>query len=207
MSSHFKWYPSSEEVVIPWNARYQFPSQANKSTKTTPRIPPKNGAIFTPGNVIRLEFPAQGYVNPANTTLQFDVALFPFKTPTPTTAPETTLRFQNNIQSVFSRVRLLYGATPLEDIINYNIIVRMLTEWSSTNHLQSIDQTAIAEGIGGTIYGNSGRLDFVTPAYVGAGGAAAVTVNSLPNCMGPVNVRQTIIQGIAAESNETSFYT
>lgn len=60
MSAHFKWYPSSEEVIVPWNARYAFPSQANKSVKTTPRIPPKNGAVFSPGQVIRLEFPAQG---------------------------------------------------------------------------------------------------------------------------------------------------
>ncbi len=60
MASHFKWYPSSEEVIIPWNARYSYPSQANKAVKMTPRIPPKNGATFNPGNVIRLEFPAQG---------------------------------------------------------------------------------------------------------------------------------------------------
>lgn len=32
----------------------------------TPRIPPKNASEFKPGNVIRLEFPAQGYVNPGN---------------------------------------------------------------------------------------------------------------------------------------------
>lgn len=44
-------------------AQYAFPSQANKSVKMTPRIPPKNGFVFTPGNVIRLEFPAQGYVS------------------------------------------------------------------------------------------------------------------------------------------------
>lgn len=25
----------------------------------TPRIPPKNAQVFSPGNVIRLEFPAQ----------------------------------------------------------------------------------------------------------------------------------------------------
>lgn len=30
------------------------------------------------------------------------------------------VRFENNIQSIFQRVRLLYGATPLEDIIDYN---------------------------------------------------------------------------------------
>ena len=60
MATHFKWYPASEEVIIPWNARYSFPSQANKAEKMTPRIPPKNGGAFTPGQVIRLEFPAQG---------------------------------------------------------------------------------------------------------------------------------------------------
>jgi hypothetical protein len=59
MASHFKWYPSSSEVTVPWNARYSFPSQANKAVKMTPRIPPKNAADFGPGGQIRLEFPAQ----------------------------------------------------------------------------------------------------------------------------------------------------
>ena len=27
----------------------------------TPRIPPKNGGLFSPGQVIRVEFPAQGF--------------------------------------------------------------------------------------------------------------------------------------------------
>jgi len=75
MSAHYKWYPSEAEVIVPWNARYSFPSQANKAVKMTPRIPPKNGGTFSPGQVIRLEFPAQGYVNPNNTTLSFDVTL------------------------------------------------------------------------------------------------------------------------------------
>lgn len=144
MSSHFKWYPSSEEVVVPWNARYSFPSQANKAVKITPRIPPKSGASFAPGQVIRLEFPAQGYVNPLNTTLEFDVTLYGHVTGT-----DQIVRFQNNIQSIFSRVRLLYGATPLEDMINYNVIVRSLTEWTATNQHMTMDQTSIAEGIGG----------------------------------------------------------
>jgi hypothetical protein len=145
MSSHFKWYPASEEVVVPWNARYSFPSQANKAVKITPRIPPKNGSVFNPGQVVRLEFPAQGYVNPLNTTLEFDVTLYTF-------AASTTagiMRFQNNIQSIFNRVRLLYGATPLEDMINYNVIVRGLTEWTATNTHNTMDQTSVAEGIGG----------------------------------------------------------
>lgn len=140
MASHFKWYPAAEDVIVPWNARYSYPSLANKAQKMTPRLPPKNGAFFTPGSVIRLEFPAQGYVNPSNTTLEFDVVIT-----SDGSAYEQT-RIQNNVQSLFSRVRLLYGATPIEDIINYNQIVRSLTEWTGTSQY-FIDQTSIAEGI------------------------------------------------------------
>ena len=175
MASHFKWYPSSEEIVVPWNARYSFPSQANKAVKMTPRIPPKSGQTFAPGQIIRLEFPAQGYVNPANTTLEFDVTLVG---PVVAAPQSYTLRFQNNIQSIFQRVRLLYGATPLEDMLNYNVIVRCLTEWTSTNQTNSMDQTSIGEGIGGAIVG--------------------IDANSNS---GIVNVRQRYIQGIEIGAN------
>ncbi len=177
MSAHFKWYPASEEVVVPWNARYSFPSQSNKAVKITPRIPPKNGAVFSPGQVIRLEFPAQGYVNPLNTTLEFDVTLYGVG------AATQAARFENNIQSIFNRVRLLYGATPLEDMINYNVIVRSLTEWTATNQHMTMDQTSIAEGIGGVV---------VAPDGVGA--------------FGLCNTRQKYIQGVSLSSGtSTSF--
>ena len=169
MSSHFKWYPSSEDVTVPWNARYSFPSQSNKAEKMTPRIPPKNGAVFGPGGTILLEFPAQGYVNPLNTTIEFDVALQSYGTPA-----STSVRFENNIQSIFSRVRLLYGGTPLEDILNYNQIVRCLTTWTSTSQMV-MDQTSVAEGVGGAVIG----FDVATVPVAGM-----------------VNVRQKYIQGI-----------
>lgn len=177
MSAHFKWYPSSEEVVVPWNARYSFPSQSNKAVKITPRIPPKNGSTFTPGQVMRFEFPAQGYVNPINTTLEFDVVLTSGNGPANAGA---LIRFENNIQSLFNRVRLLYGATPLEDMINYNQIVRSLTEWTSTNQNNTIDQVSITEGIGGVTQGvdNNGNS-------------------------GQVNVRQNYVQGIDLITNST----
>lgn len=181
MASHFKWYPSSEEIVVPWNARYAFPSQANKAVKMTPRIPPKAGQTFAPGQIIRLEFPAQGYVNPTNTTLEFDVTLVG-----PTFTGGTgyySTRFQNNIQSIFQRVRILYGATPLEDLLNYNVIVRCLTEWTSTNQTNSIDQTSIAEGIGGAM--------FSTDANLGGGN------------VGILSVRQNYIQGLEVNSVTT----
>lgn len=177
MSAHFKWYPASEEVIVPWNARYSFPSQANKAVKITPRIPPKNGAAFAPGQVIRVEFPAQGYINPLNTTLEFDVTLYGY-----TSAVSQQVRFQNNIQSIFNRVRLLYGATPLEDMINYNVIVRALTEWTATDQHMTMDQTSIAEGIGGVVM---------------------ATDSSAAGYWGPVNVRQKYVQGISTTTGVT----
>jgi len=68
-------------------------------------------------------------------------------------------------------VRLLYGSTPLEDMINYNVIVRNLTEWTATAG-NTLDQTSISEGIGGSI-----------------SGVASTTAYSLKN------IRQSYIQG------------
>ena len=153
MSSHFKWYPGNIETIVPWNARYSFPSEANKAEKITPRIPPKNGGEFKPGDTLRLEFPAQGYVNPLHTTLEFDVVMDIGKlnTTASDSANDRHVRFQNNIQSIFQRVRLLYGSTIIEDIPGYNHLVRGLTEWTATNKHLTMDQTAVNEGIGGIV--------------------------------------------------------
>lgn len=185
MASHFKWYPSDEEVVVPFNARYSFPSQANKAVKMTPRIPPKSGFTFRPGEVIRLEFPAQGYVNPLNTTLEFDVTLVNYDANS-----IAITRFQNNIQSIFQRCRILYGATPLEDIINYNVIVRCLTEWTGTTQVGTLDQSSVADGIGGVIYAND----------------RGVGVGSGDIQFGLVNVRQNYIQGLSTSASSTPGY-
>jgi hypothetical protein len=163
MAEHFKYYPSDTQTVAPWNARYSYPSQANKSTKSTPRIPPKNGSAFEPGQIMRLEFPAQSYVNPLNTVLEFDVVLFG-----PTNSGPCAVRFQNNIQSIFSRVRLLYGSTPQEDLLQYGLLVRCLTEFTASSTTQTMDRSAITDGIGGTMIGPHGTT-------LGAGVSAAAS--------------------------------
>jgi hypothetical protein len=144
----------------------------------TPRIPPKNASEFSPGGIVRLEFPAQGYVNPGNTTIEFDVQILY----TPLAGDFSQVRFQNNIQSIFSRVRLLYGSTPIEDIIGYNVIVRSLTEWTGTSQQGIFDQTSINEGIGGISYGITAIADSDEV------GKSATT--------GFVHVRKNIIHGI-----------
>ncbi len=112
--------------------------------------------------------------------MEFDVLLRG-----PTTPGNSITRIQNNIQSLFSRVRLLYGATPLEDIINYNQVVRMLTEWTGTTQVGTLDQTSVADGIGGVVYGVDGitNIDNANARYK-------------PKKQGFVNIRQAYIQGL-----------
>ncbi len=101
----------------------------------------------------------------------------------PANTSDNAVRFQNNIQSIFQRVRLLYGSTPSEDIQNYNVIVRALTEWTSTNQQGTMDQTSIAEGIGGFTWGTQVYPDGVFT-------------------QGMVNTRQAFVQGLE-EYNDT----
>ena len=175
MATHNKFYPVDTNVVVPYSATYDFPSQSNKAVKVTSRISPKNGATFLPGDTIQIEIPSQGYINPLNSTLAFDVTLSGFST-----ASTNVVRFQNNIQSIFSRARLQYGSTTIEDIQNYNVIVRCLTEWTSTNQCGSMDSTSVSEGIGGCVVG----------AYGTGIGAATTVAGAL------VNARQAYIQGL-----------
>jgi hypothetical protein len=72
MSSTFK-YHSSVDEVIPWQARYTFPTQATKCNKQTVKLVPKNGSTFNPGDLIRIEFPSDNYLNVLNSCLQFDL--------------------------------------------------------------------------------------------------------------------------------------
>ena len=72
MSSSFKFHSAVPEIV-PWQAQYKFPSQANKIRKQTVKLVPKNGSTFAQNQIIRFELPADGYCNMLNTALSFDV--------------------------------------------------------------------------------------------------------------------------------------
>ena len=99
------------------------------------------------------------------------------------------VRFQNNIQSIFQRVRVLYGGTVLEDMNNYNTIVRCLTEWTANSPHMTMDQSTINEGIGGVV------MDYPSSYTVPAVGGATSTTAGL---MAPYNVRQRFIHGVGS---------
>tara|TARA_R110002126_G_scaffold39351_3_gene116854 strand:+ start:496 stop:2085 length:1590 start_codon:yes stop_codon:yes gene_type:complete len=168
MTTHFNWSPDTENQIIPWNARFEFPSVAARSQLLMPRIPPTNGTNFSPGQTIRLELPAQAYVNPHNTTITFDLTLYNYVGGT------GAVRLQNGAASVFNRVVLKYGSSVIEDIRGYNDISRILIEHVGTNGQNSVDESSIAEGQGGVVT----ELD-------GSGGY-----------YGQANVRQKMIQSI-----------
>jgi len=80
----------------------------------------------------------------------------------------------------------LYGATPIEDIPYYNVIVRGLTEWTGTTQQTTIDQTSINEGIGGTYMGQNA---------FSLGGTSADSI---------VNTRQNMIHGVSLQVNSSA---
>ena len=101
------------------------------------------------------------------------------------------VRFQNNIQSIFNRIRLLYGGNPIEDMQRSDIIVRLLTE-ATTSNGGVFDQTSVADGIGGSTLQPIGG-DNTTIAN-----SAGNNIRAHPEIYGAqmVNVRQNYIQGI-----------
>lgn len=169
MGSTFLFHPLMNEVV-PYNATYEFPSQATRSTKRTIKISPKNNvSSFVSGSTVRFEFPASGYLNPTKTYLAFNcrskitagsfVAGNNRYTPTAVTVPvaggntaisqlaQGGFSFQNNIASIFRRCRVLYGSLVLEDIQDYNILQRMLTDILVPSGSNQSESTMI-QGIG-----------------------------------------------------------
>lgn len=152
-ASTFLFHPLMNEVV-PYNASYQFPSQATRSTKRTVKVTPKNNASsYLSGSTIRFEFPASGYLNPSNTYLSFNCRA---KVNTGAFVAGTTgtayggFEFQQNIASIFRRVRVLYGSLVLEDIQDYNILQRLFTD-CLTKSGNSFSDTALFQGIGRSV--------------------------------------------------------
>lgn len=146
MTSSYKFHEGVAEAV-PYYARYQYPTQANKAWKTSVKIPPKNGSSFTSAQMatsIDFELPAQGYMNPRNCTLTFDVAV------NSSDPAAQNIRIQNNVASLFSRLRLSYGSLPLEDIQQSHLLTRMITEVTGMSTNLTEDQSAFLEGIGGS---------------------------------------------------------
>jgi hypothetical protein len=124
MASHFLFHSEAHETV-PLNAQYGFPSQATRTLKSTVKLTPRDGGPYSPGSIIRIDFPAQGYLNPINTTLRFGVSAW--YTSGSALTPTDAVRLHNNANTCFSRLRVLYGSLVLEDIQDYNVLVRLLT--------------------------------------------------------------------------------
>ena len=119
MASTFKFHSQINEVV-PWQAQYTFPTQSTKVNKQIVKLPPKNGAEFRPGNIIRIEFPADNYLNTLNSVLSFDVDI------THTTSNTSFQR--GGAQNIIKRLRVMYGSLVIEDIQEYKTLVRILAE-------------------------------------------------------------------------------
>lgn len=168
MTSNFAFHPTVNEVV-PYSARYAFPNQATRQSKRTVKMTPKNNAQeYVSGSTIRFEFPASGYLNPNTTYLAFNcrvnITAGAFSAGT-TTNKYGGFEFQNNIQSIFRRVRVLYGSLVLEDIQDYNIVQRLMTDLLIPSGTLT-STTAMYQGIGHSTMLQSGvQSNLVTAPF------------------------------------------
>lgn len=154
MSSHFLFHSNVSETV-PFNAKFAFPTQASRIIQSTVKIPPRTGVTMggpsTPlsssakGRVIQITLPSQGYLNPLESYLRFDLGF----TSTNTGANPVVIapRVLNSVHTMFRRMRVLYGSMVLEDIQFYGALVRTLTNVAVESEYQS-GVGAVLEGMG-----------------------------------------------------------
>lgn len=163
MASTFKFHTQVDEIV-PWQATYAFPSQATKVNKQIVKIPAKNGYDFNPGQVMRIEFPADNYLNMLNSYLQLDLSF--------TTNGATDLKFQRGgVQNLVKRLRIMYGSLVLEDIQEYKTLVRMFSECGVSQ--------AFRRSSGGILEGSeASRIIEQDATATGAAGSETATVTA-----------------------------
>ena len=151
MSSHFLFHSSVSETV-PFNAKYAFPTQASRIVQSNVKIPPRTGTQMgsssapltssAKGRIIQITLPAQGYLNPLESYLRFDLVL---ATNGGSNIVAIAPRILNSVHCMFRRLRVLYGSLVLEDIQLYNALVRTLTNVAVEASYQS--------GVGGVLEG------------------------------------------------------
>ena len=136
--------------------------------RTHVEIAPKYGGDFIPGDIIRLEIPAQAYMDPNEFYIHFrtgiiagaeqtavgDLAnghgvdttsenilnpIYPSQGSSTAAQRTKTVQFVSGIQSIFNRVRLLAGSVVLEDIQDYNVLYRMLMDTTVSKEWRKTD--------------------------------------------------------------------
>lgn len=183
MTSSFKFHSSVPEIV-PWQAQYKFPSQANKIRKQTVKLVPKNGSSFTQNQIIRFELPADGYCNMLNTTLSFDVvtslatSIFTQSadngTNRTTILPAPVLSLpRGGGHNYIKRLRVLYGSLVLEDIQEYKTLNRLFVETGMPKGY-SASSSSILDGASEAAM-RSINNPFITSGTIGTGVSATVT--------------------------------
>lgn len=93
------------------------------------------------GRTISITLPSQGYLNPLESYLRFDLGITSKGANVVCVAP----RILNNVHTMFRRLRVLYGSLVIEDIQLYGALVRTLTNVAVEKEYQ--------DGVGGIIEG------------------------------------------------------
>lgn len=95
------------------------------------------------GRTISITLPSQGYLNPLESYLRFDLGITSKTSDVVCVAP----RILNNVHTMFRRLRVLYGSLVIEDIQLYGALVRTLTNVAVEKEYQDA-VGGVLEGMG-----------------------------------------------------------
>lgn len=142
---------TSLETTVASQADYETSkTQSIVAQRSHVKISPRYGGEFKAGDIVRLEIPSQNYLDSEYTSVSFQAKIFS----TPGTqipvywddvldkpAANRFCQFQNNIQKLFNRVKLLQGSNVIEDIQDYGTLQHLIT--IATTPKQWVDTSGI----------------------------------------------------------------
>lgn len=171
--------------MIPTNALYQGKKESAAGRRYRTNIQPQSGSSFSGGQTITINIPtrANTLLIPSESTLNFSVALT-------TGAAVTGIRWEScGAHGMIQRIRVYHGSNLLEDIDNYNMLAKVLYDYTAPEDmirgkgsmLQGTRNDYIAAATGAIA---AATTMAVTPVN---SGALVVPTGAINNTTGPIS--------------------
>lgn len=111
--------------MIPKNALYTGKKESAPGRRYRTNIQPQSGSSFTAGQTITVNIPtrANTLLIPSESTLNFALSL---------TSAATQIRLEScGAHAIIQRIRVYHGSNLLEDIDNYNVLAKVLMDYTA----------------------------------------------------------------------------
>lgn len=164
----------NKDVLVPESIRFKTVKQAVAAKRTPVKIRAEQQSYSSDKNkLIRIILPNAAFYDTRCGYLTFNARL--------DKTGGTYARFQSGIFSIFNRLRILAGATEIEDIRDYNRIYTIL--WEMTNPILSTGNTGVTTmGFGTQLQRNAKtpESEYACPMWSGVFGTELLPFDNIP---------------------------